>query len=182
MNSKIRRLIRIGLIAFTAVVITECIRETATPRPAPEYLRTQRFVNRYIDTEEYGRRWLRIRNKTNLDAVVVLTLPDEPQKGLIAGYTPAGQISLIRDVRRGMYAVYITLGEDWDKESKKFARNISYFRFKDLFNFLRRRRRRIVWTITLGHGVTGKTEKVRESEFPALTDAIFRPEGEHKHW
>lgn len=109
---------------------------------------------------------LRIENKSNLDAVVVLTLLDKPREPWRAVYVRAGEMCTTRGIKGGLHRCYFTFGKDWDRDSKRFTRNASYFRFRDPLKFTRQHRRYTVWTITLGLGYSPKTEKVRDSEFP----------------
>ena len=81
MSPKMMSLMRIGLVVLTAVVISECIRETARSTPGPGRPRTGVLIKKL--TGQRGK--LRIKNKNNLDAVIVLTLPDEPEE-LVAAF------------------------------------------------------------------------------------------------
>jgi hypothetical protein len=110
---------------------------------------------------------LRIINKSNLDAVVVLTFPDEPQEVRRAVYVRAGEEFTTRGIKGGLYRCYFTFGEDWDRDSKRFTRNTYYFRFTDALKVPGQHEKEyIVWTVTLGLGYSAGTEKVRDSEFP----------------
>ena len=110
---------------------------------------------------------LRIINKSNLDAVVVLTFLDEPQEVRRAVYVRAGEEFTTRGMKGGLYRCYFTFGEDWDRDSKRFTRNTYYFRFTDPLKVPGRHEKEyIVWTVTLGLGYSAETEKVRDSEFP----------------
>ncbi|HIH95962.1 MAG TPA: hypothetical protein HA348_00480 [Thermoplasmata archaeon] len=165
MSPKMMSLIRIGLVVLTAVVISECIRETARSTPGPGRPRTGVLIKKL--TGERGK--LRIKNKNNLDAVIVLTLPDEPEEALIAVYVRTGEMYMTTGIKSGLYRCYFAFGEDWDSDSKRFTRNASYFRFKKPFDFTRRQRKYSVWTVTLGVDYADETDrykKLRESEFP----------------
>ena len=163
MRSKVKSLIRMGLAVFTVVVVSECIRETATSTPAPERPRTGVLLKKAAGQK--GK--LRIKNKSNLDLVVALTLADEPQEALRVVYVRAGEMYMTTGIKGGVYRCYFAFGEDWDGDSKRFTRNAYYYRFKDLFKFTRQRRKYSVWTGTFsGPGYFANAENVTESEFP----------------
>lgn len=113
---------------------------------------------------------LRIINKSNLDAVVVLTFPDEPQEVRRAVYVRAGEEFTTRGIKGGLYGCYFTFGEDWDRDSKRFTRNTYYFRFTDPLKVPGRHGREyVVWTVTLespGPGYFAHAEILEDSEFP----------------
>jgi len=80
MSPKMISLIRIGLVVLAAVVISECIRKPARSTPGLGRPRTGVLIKKL--TGQRGK--LRIKNKNNLDAVIVLTLPDEPEEVVAA--------------------------------------------------------------------------------------------------
>lgn len=110
MSPKMMSLIRIGLVVLAAVVISECIREIARSTPGPGRPRTRVLIKKLIG--EQGK--LRIKNKSNLDAVIVLTLPHEPEEVLIVVYVRAGEMYMTTGIKSGLYRCYFGFKKPFD--------------------------------------------------------------------
>lgn len=117
-----------------------------------------------------GKGKLTVENGLDLDALIILSSPEEPKIPLLAAYIRAKDSYSIRGIKDGVYILYYSLGEDWDSCSKEFTRNRTYKRFEDVFGFETTRTTYTTWKVTL-HPVIGGTaeaEPVSEDEFPGL--------------
>ena len=105
-----------------------------------------------------------------MDAVAVLSRPEEPKIPLMAVYIRAGDSHTIRGIIDGVYILNFTLGKNWDEGSKKFTGKAVYQRFKDEFDFNTTSDQYTTWDVTLNPvvGGTADTEYLNEDEFPVL--------------
>ena len=70
-------------------------------------------------------------HNSDVDVVVVLADPADPQTTLMAVYVRADSSYTIRGIRDGSYIVYYSEGDDWDTHSKRFTKNQSHGRFEE---------------------------------------------------
>jgi hypothetical protein len=146
MNPRRKSLIGVALVILTAVMVSGYVGEIAAAAAEPERPESGVLIKK--QTGQKGK--LRIKNKSNLDAVLVLTLADKPQGALLAVYVRGGEMYMTTGIKAGSYRCYFTHGEDWDEDSKRFTKNAYYLCFKDPMKFTGRRRTYHVWTVTLG--------------------------------
>ncbi len=69
-------------------------------------------------------------HNSDVDVVVVLADPADPQTTLMAAYVRADNSYTMRGIRDGSYVVYYCEGNDWDTHSKRFTKNPSHGRFE----------------------------------------------------
>lgn len=84
----------------------------------------------YIVREMYGKSKIEItENSLAKDAVIVLCSCEEPSIPLRAVYIQSGDTFIIRGIREGTHAIYITTGRDWNDDSKEFTAATTYGQF-----------------------------------------------------
>lgn len=117
-----------------------------------------------------GKAKLTVENGLDLDAVVILSLTEEPDTSLVAVYIQADDSYTIKRIKGGTYILYFCLGKDWDESSNQFMTDASYKRFEDDIKFVSSSSRYSVVTVTLHPvaGGTAGTELLSEGEFPEL--------------
>lgn len=133
----------------------------------PVRLETGTFLVRELTG---GKAKLKIENELDLDAVVVLSSPEEPTIPLLAFYVQSHDSYRATRIPAGTYVLYVALGRDWDNDSKKFLSIATYKRFVDEYYFKSTKRRYTIWTIFLGggDGEPARVQLVTEDEFPRL--------------
>ena len=117
-----------------------------------------------------GKAKLEVENGLDSDAVVIMSLPEKPDKPLVAVYIQAGDDYNIKQIDAGTYIIYFSLGHDWDEGSGKFITDATYERFEEEIKFVSSSTHYSVVTVTL-HPVAGGTaaiENLDEDEFPEL--------------
>lgn len=110
---------------------------------------------------------LKIENELDLDVVVVLSSPEEPEIALLAVYVQSHDSHKVRAIKRGTYVVYIAMGEDWDKDSQKFLSEATYYRYPGEYEWEETSRKYQRWYFTFEPGYT-LGQPVGEDEFPSL--------------
>ncbi len=155
------------IIIFNSVLSSTPDIPTTTPSPAPVRLPTGTYLVKNL-TGGWGE--LEIDNGLDLDAVAVLSRPEEPKVSLTAVYIRATDSHTIRGIIDGVYILYFKIGEDWDDGSKKFMGKEVYQRFEEEFDFETLPDQYTIWEITLNPvvGGTADTESLSEDEFPVI--------------
>ena len=148
MSPRRESLIGVALVILTAVMVSGYVGETAAATAEPERPRSGVLIKNEKLVGQRGK--LRTKNKSKLDAVFVLTLPDEPQEALLAVYVRGGKTYMTTGIKAGSYRCYFTHGEDWDGDSKRFTNTAYHLCFKDVMEFKQTRKKYTVWTVTLG--------------------------------
>lgn len=117
-----------------------------------------------------GKAKLTVENGLDLDAVVILSLTEEPDTPLAAVYIQADDSYTIKRIKGGTYILYFCLGKDWDESSKRFITDVTYKRFEDDIKFVSSSSRYSIVTVTLHPvvGGTAATESLSEDEFPEM--------------
>ena len=111
---------------------------------------------------------LKIDNGLDLDAVAVLTtLKNEV---IFSVYIQAHSQFTITGIRDGTYKLFFMLGKDWDGETARFTRKVSYQVFEDTFPYSTTATEATVWSVTLHRvvGGTAQTEYVDPKAFPPV--------------
>jgi len=118
----------------------------------------------------HGKAKLTVENGLDLDAVVILSLAEEPDKPLAAVYIQADDDYTIKQIDGETYILYFSLGKDLDDGSHKFMSEATYERFEDEIKFVSSSSSYSVITVTLHPvaGGTAATEHLGEDEFPEL--------------
>jgi hypothetical protein len=113
---------------------------------------------------------LTVENGTDLDAVAILSRPEQLSFPLLAVYIKAKDSYTVKGIGDGIYLLYYMLGEDWDDTSKAFTMNSSFSRFEDELHFATTANAYEVYEATLHPvvGGTAQTESVDRNEFPKL--------------
>ncbi|MBI2850701.1 MAG: hypothetical protein HYX80_06640 [Chloroflexi bacterium] len=135
--------------------------------PAPVRLPTGTYLMNNLGG---GLGELTIENGLDLDAIVVLSHPEQPKIALTAVYIKGEASHTITGIRDSAYVVYFEIGEDWDYGSHKFMRKRAYQRFDDNLTFQTTSRQYTTWELSLQPvpGGTASTEHISEDEFPVL--------------
>ncbi len=117
-----------------------------------------------------GKAKLTVENGLDLDAVVILSLTEEPDTSLVAVYIQSDDSYTIKRIKSGTYILYFCLGKDWDNDSNRFITEATYKRFEDEIKFISSASRYSVVTVTLHTviGGTAGTEYLSEDKFPKL--------------
>lgn len=142
------------------------IRPTATPRT----LATGTLIKEIMTRD--GRGELAIDNGNDMNSVAVLTGIHGIR--MLAVYVAAHSEFTVTGIPDGTYYLYFTLGEDWDSNSARFTRRVSFLQFEEPFDFVTTETETEVrwktWEVTLHPviGGTADTEEVAEEEFPDL--------------
>lgn len=110
---------------------------------------------------------LNVENELDLDAVVVLSSPKEPEVALLAVYVQSDDSYTARPIKRGTYVVYVALGEDWDEDSQKFLSNATYYRARGEYEWEETKRKRTIWNFLFEPDYL-PGEPISEDEFPSL--------------
>jgi len=114
-----------------------------------------------------GKGRLKIQNELDLDAVVVLSSPEEPEIALLAVYVQSDDSYTARPIKRGTYVVYVALGEDWDEDSQKFLSKAAYYRVPGECEWEETRRKYTIWNFVFEpEFLPGRL--ISEDEFPSL--------------
>ena len=95
----------VALVILMAVMVSGYVGETAAVTAEPERPESGVLIKK--QTGQKGK--LRIKNKSNLDAVFVLTLPDEPQEALLAVYVRGLEEDSNEMINFGYLRVFATL-------------------------------------------------------------------------
>ena len=82
-----------------------------------------------------GKAKLKINNRLDSDAVVILTLLRETNIPLFSFYVQSDDSYTAKRIQGGTYFLYITQGEDWDNDSQRFLSRATYLRFEDEYGF-----------------------------------------------
>lgn len=114
-----------------------------------------------------GKGELEIENQLDLDAVVVLSSLEEPETALLAFYVQSGDFYTAKRVKRGTYAVYVALGQDWDEDSRKFLSNAEYYRARGEYEWEETTRKYTIWSFHYEPDYLPGLP-VSEDEFPSL--------------
>lgn len=116
---------------------------------------------------QQGSAALEIENRySDLDVVAVLCKAKDPATPWIAFYVQAGDTYTARRISHGFYLLYITLGVEWDDDSRKFLTGATYHRHEDELKFVSTAAQKTTWMFKLGPGGLGG--QISEGEFPAL--------------
>ncbi|HOL17325.1 MAG TPA: hypothetical protein PLY40_03450 [Bacillota bacterium] len=125
-------------------------------------------------TGGFGR--LTVINNRHTDAMVMLTLPEEPQTALLALYVHARSTAHAGGIKDGSYIIYFSEGTDWDSYGRRFTRNVSYHRFDtiDRFDTVHSSGGYTYTILTIEFGLREPVEEpaaikpVEEEQFPAI--------------
>lgn len=121
----------------------------------------------------YGK--LTIVNGRADDAVAMLT-PWNADSTVVAAYIRAGDSYTMTEIPDGDYALYFTLGEEWNRVSSQFTSAARRARFEDMLTFDTTQSGNTIYYSTFEvtlHAVEGGTAATRDvpaSEFPNLSD------------
>lgn len=117
---------------------------------------------------------LEIDNGTGSDAVAKLASTIN-NKSVLTVYVKKNSKYTISNVRDGIYKLVFNLGEDWDKDKRKFLQNNSYSIFEENFDFTTsyhivddyKRTEYSIFRVTLNSvlGGTAQTDAIDPSEF-----------------
>ena len=134
-------------------------------------MRIERPANGAIITSSMmsGQGELTITNGRSQDALVVLTSTTATNKPLLAVYVRANSSTTVRNISDRTYNVFFSHGDDWDKSSNKFTRNVSHTKFNDTLQFVTTMTEYTIWQITV-HAVAGGTagtQSVSPGSFPS---------------
>jgi hypothetical protein len=119
-----------------------------------------------------GRGILTVENEYfDLDMVFVMCSYEEPEVALLAFYVQARDSHKVRPIAQGTYIYYVTLGEGWDDNSKKFLADATYWESTKEFEFEQkttgRTRQWQEWTFTFEPAwLPGLM--INEYQFPSL--------------
>lgn len=128
----------------------------------------QRLANgTYINRDMTGGSGQLIIRNLEWDTLVALTGGDDPKKPLVSVFVRKGSSFTVYGIRDGNYDVYLSMGEDWDTASKRFTKNVSYYRFDETFNYRTTSSHYTYYTISMGEG-GGGTRRISQDEFPML--------------
>jgi hypothetical protein len=125
-----------------------------------------------LDEMGSGMGKLIIENETIFDAVVVLCSPEAPEAPMFALYIQSDDSYKAKGIEEGSYSFYVTLGEAWDENSRRFYLNDTYYRHPREIEFEEKRTEtKKYWTewtfvLNLEYGIPGLP--ISESEFPSL--------------
>jgi hypothetical protein len=134
--------------------------------PPPRRLATGTIVRESGARNGAGQ--LEIGNELELDGIAVLSR--EGDGWMVAAYIRSHETHTLTAIPDGTYALFFTLGEDWDAAAGQFTRKRRLSRFEDLFPFTTTSTTYSIWSVTLHPvaGGTGSTESVPEGQFPDL--------------
>lgn len=121
---------------------------------------------KYLKRTRGGAGQLKIENGGS-DAVINVVLGNSKTPAISVYVRGKGKFT-VSGVRDGTYRIYMTSGKDWDPKAKAFARDCSFQRFEDTFQFRTTSTQYTIWTITLTPVVGGnaRTSDVDPSTFP----------------
>ena len=89
-----------------------------------------RTGTKIVNEMRYGYPKIEItENKLLDDAVIVLCSSEEPYIPILAVYIRSGDTPTIKPIQKGTYAIYVTTGQDWDDNLKKFYTFATYRQF-----------------------------------------------------
>ena len=117
---------------------------------------------------------LTVENGLDLDAVIILAGSMGSEIPLMAVYIRSNDSYTLTGIRDGTYIVYFCIGENWDKDSKKFTARTRYERFEDELQFETTETTYstyyTTYELTLHPviGGTAETEYLNEEEFPTI--------------
>ena len=95
-----------------------------------------------------GQSKLRVRNETDLDTVVVLSSPEEPEIALLAVYIQSDDTYTVTQIPRSTCIMDVTFGKDWDEDSQKFLTNATYVQLDNEFDFAQSKYTYTKFTVT----------------------------------
>jgi hypothetical protein len=120
----------------------------------------------------YGK--LTVKNRGELDAVLMFAKPSAPKKALLAVYVRGGKSATVTGIKDGTYVVLYAMGTRWDTHGKVFTSSAERRRFDDTVRFRTTRTstqiRFVTWTLTLQarSGGNAPTTWVDEDDFPGV--------------
>lgn len=121
----------------------------------------------HLVSKRQGRAKIEVTNRySGLDAVVVLCRVEHPATPWVAFYVQAGDEYKTRGLGHGTYFMYVTLGEEWDDDSRKFLSGATYHRSEEVYKFLSTADKVTTWIFKFGPQPLGGL--VSEDEFPEL--------------
>jgi hypothetical protein len=108
---------------------------------------------------------LTIDNSMDVDAVIILCKTSDPKTTLMSVYVEAESTFDATGIDDGKYYIYDMTGIDWDSNTSKFTRSLTYERFDDEFDFTN-----YDWSIGLEPRIGGNADysEVSAGNFPAM--------------
>lgn len=82
-----------------------------------------------------GHSMLTVDNGTSNDATIKLVYVDRPKKHYRFAYVKAKSKISLQNINSGNYYLQFCMGQDWDQQTKKFKRDLSYARFNEPMEF-----------------------------------------------
>ncbi|MEI8172723.1 MAG: hypothetical protein WCH07_04465 [Deltaproteobacteria bacterium] len=110
------------------------------PSPVEEVQPTRPPVSLPNGTEitparKNGHSMLTVDNGTSNDATIKLVYVDRPKKHYRFAYVKAKSKISLQNINSGNYYLQFCMGQDWDQQTKKFKRDLSYARFNEPMEF-----------------------------------------------
>ena len=115
-----------------------------------------------------GKGELTVKNGLTYDAVAVLAMSKMPKVSVLSVYIRSYDSYTINDMSDNNYILYYVIGDDWNKDSRRFMKIKESSRFEDELRYTTSSSYGTIYTATLNPVPEGNatTMNVDEEDFP----------------
>jgi hypothetical protein len=143
--------------------------ELELPRPVETPDRSLPTGSFIVASDLSGQGRWQVSNGLARDAVVAITHVGATE-ALHSVYIAAGEEYTLTGIPDGTYALYFTIGRDWNDAIARFTRECEFTEFEDAFKFETTATQYTGWEVTLNpvQGGTARSDPVEPDSFPRL--------------